>query len=344
MKSSFDSTREVVSSIVNESRLPNNYYESTVGFYGGKLVEDSEGKIVYNMEGIISKADRFGDKLLRAFDEHIIKNPLEMLKRHPKLFLKFLLPDTKRYRRTPDKILENVEKLGLNDYYGAHKNGIEIKKPELFSEGFALQDIYRADEINSDRLNDIDRFQALEESGKYIRHIHDNGGPVGELLSSDIIFESKEEDGKLINPVLNIPDIVYEKDLSEKVPGIKQSSEAYDRDRKATDILDFTFQVGVEELRRSGGDWDSVAKAITTVLENYSDKDVIEWVRSFAKRGRITLVGKKESLDELSKSGGIIDSALSQHNRARMGSNNDFEGDIRNKIIEVCDRYLMNNK
>jgi len=346
--SSIDSVREKVAGIVNESRMPAKDYESTVGIYGGQIKYNKEGKMVFDMQGIVSKADRFGDAVLRTYDEHTMRQPLEMLKKHPKLFFAFIKAGTKRYRGSPEEISEHINELGLGKYYGLHADGIEIKKPELFTDGIALQDIYRADEIASEKLNDIDRFQALASASQYARQVHKTGHGAGELLSSDIIFEHKNEDGTVENPVLNIPDIVYNKDIKQKVETYQQDDEAMARDQKATDMLDFMFQIGVEELRRSE-DWSQVERALETIIENYDDKDVIEWVRSFSKRGRLTLVGDKEVLDEAKKGDAMAqktDKVLSQHNKARLNTQTDIEGKLRQAVIAACDKYLdqENNK
>lgn len=169
-KGYFDKLRRAIQGEVNESRLPNTDYESTVGVYGGKLVLDSEGKLVYDTRGLVSRVDRKGDSVLRTYDEHLVKEPWKLLKRHPRWFFRFLAPGPKRYRGRQEEIMENVKRLGLADYYGIHQNGIEIKKPEIYAKGVALQDIYRADLINSDKLKEIDRFEALAFAAQYIRY------------------------------------------------------------------------------------------------------------------------------------------------------------------------------
>jgi len=104
----------------------------------------------------------------------------------------------------------------------------------------ALQDIYRSDLINSEKTDGFDRFQALAESGKYIRNIHDDHSGIGEVLANDIIFK-EHEDGRVGEPVLNMPDIIFNKDKN-----------IGEKEKKATDILDFIFSVGARcSARRS---------------------------------------------------------------------------------------------
>lgn len=71
-KNFIDKSREKIQKTVNESRMPTENYESTVGFYGGKLKEDDEGRMVFDMTKFISWGDRKGDAIVRTFDEHCI--------------------------------------------------------------------------------------------------------------------------------------------------------------------------------------------------------------------------------------------------------------------------------
>ncbi|MGD0577194.1 MAG: hypothetical protein ABSA74_03915, partial [Candidatus Staskawiczbacteria bacterium] len=222
---------EKVQGIVNESKLPNEDFDSTVGVYGGKIkIEDDA--MVWDRRGVISIIDKWGDAKFRTADEHVVKKPGELLKKHPKIAMKkFFAPGAKRYRGSNEEVEENIERLGLSEFYGPHENGIEIKKPEIYTHGLALQDVYRSDLIDSGKLKETDRFQALAEAAKYVREMHDEHGGIGELLVSDIIFQ-EDSDGKLGKPVLNMPDIVWNKG--------KATSE---KDKKTTDILDFLCSV-----------------------------------------------------------------------------------------------------
>lgn len=320
--------RDSVNEKVNESRIPTEYFESTVGVYGGKMEIEEDDRMVWNNEGIISKIDKFGDAVLRTYDEHVVKDLGEMFRRHPKLFFKFLAPGTKRYRGSKEEIFENIQRLGLEDTYDIHEKGIEIKDKDLYLKGLPLQDLYRSDLINSDKVEAFDRFQALAESGKYLRRIHDEHGGIGEVLTGDIIFKN-HKDSKVSEPVLNMPDIVFnkEKNIGEK-------------EKKATDILDFIMSIGAEEFRRSEGDLDSVKKAMNTILESYNDKEVIKLVKSYIKRGRLTLLGDKTSsavnLPEdnfTTKNRGIF----TKHNEARVINDKDLEASLKNIGLEVCE-------
>jgi hypothetical protein len=324
--------RDKVNKKVNESRLPVEDFESTVGIYGGKLEIDKDDKMIWNNQGVVSKIDKFGDAVLRTYDEHLVKNMSELFRRHPKLFFKFLAPGTKRYRGSKEEIFENIKRLGLEDTYDLHEKGIEMKDKELYIKGLALQDIYRADLIDSEKVKGFDRFQALEKAGTYLRSVHDKGGGVGEVLASDIIFK-EHENGEVNEPVLNMPDIVFNKD--------KKIGE---KEKKAIDILDFIVSIGAEEFRASKGDKDSVKKAMKTVLSSYNDKDVIRLVKSYIKRGRLTLLGDKNSKAvNIPESGFTTNSRgiFTKHNEARVVNDKDLSTSLKDIGLEICEEVVV---
>ena len=327
-----ESVGKRVQGVMNESRLPNEEYESTVGVYGGKMNFDQDGKMVWDRRGVVSKIDKTGDAVLRSYDEHVVKEPGKLLRRHPKIALKkFFAPGTKRYRGSNEEVMDNVERLGLDEYYGPHENGIEIKKPEVYKHGLPLQDVYRSDIIESDKLKATDRFQALAEASKYIRQMHDEHGGVGEVLVSDIIFQ-EDVDGKLGKPVLNLPDIVFNKE--------KVTSEV---DKKTTDMLDFLSSVFGEELRRSQKPEDA-DKALDTIVSNYGDPKIISLVESFIKRGRLTLQGDAETLNLSKTTARKARGIFSQHNKARLSTKTETEGLMKEKIMQACERFLVKDK
>jgi len=326
--------RDTVNKKVNESLVPNENYKSTVGVYGGKMVMEEDGKMVWNNEGFISKIDKWGDAILRTYDDHLVKNMSNLFKNHPKLFFKFLAPGTKRYRGTKEEIFDNIERLGLEDTYGLHKNGIEIKNQDVYRQGILLQDIFRADLIDNDKIKDLDRFEALNKSGEYLRKIHDEHGGVGEVLTNDIIF-LRSTNNEVEKPILNLPDIIFNK---EKNIG--------DKEKKAIDVLDFISSVGAEEFRRSQGDLDSVKKSIETVLRGYDNQEVISLVKSYIKRGRLTLLGDADSeavnipSDTFTTKNRAI---FTKHNEARVVNNKSLETILKDVSLEICDKVLKNN-
>jgi len=319
--------RDTINKTVNESRIPTEDYESTLGIYGGKIKIEEDGKMVWNNKGVVSKIDKWGDAILRTYDEHVVKDLGKLIKHHPKLLFQFLAPGPKRYRGSKEEIFENIKRLGLEDTYGLHENGIEIKDQELYRKGLPMQDIFRSDLIDSDKVKGFDRFQALAESAKYLRKIHDEHGGIGEAGMGDIIFK-KHENGQVGEPILNMPDIVFnkEKNIGEK-------------EKKATDMLDFIISIGAEEFRRSEGNLNSVKEAMKKVLENYNDEGVINLVKSYIKRGRLTLSGDRDTETVhlpketfTTKNRGIF----TKHNEARIVNNRSLETSLKDIGVEVC--------
>ena len=331
-RSLVDRVREKINSYMEEDHLPTKEklgYESTVGVYGGKLSEDEQKKMVWDVRGVWSRIDRRGDRFLRTVDEHHVKEPGKMFLKHPTKALGTLpfVADAKRFRGTPEQVLENVHRLGLDDYYGAHPWGVEIKKPEIYKEGIALQDIFRSDQIKSDLLDKFDRTEALGLATDYIKDLHEKHGGTGQLVSGAVIFRKGEGD-RLENPVLNLPDIVYNPD--KKIG---------DKEKLATDMLDFLVSIGVEEYRRSK-DWGSVTKALNTILTHYDNKNIISLVKSFAKRGRLTLPGDLNVSQSLSSTAQSARKYFSAHNVQRLKVTEDMSTQLRDEVISVCDAFL----
>lgn len=327
--------RDKINSTVNESRIPTLDHKSTLGVYGGKIETTSEGKMIWNNQGVVSKIDKWGDAILRTYDDHVVKNLGELFRRHPRMFFQFLVPGTKRYRGSKEEIFANIERLGLTETYGLSEKGIEIKDQDLYLEGLPLQDIYRSDLIDSESVQGFDRFQALALSSQYLREMHDQHGGIGEVNVGDIIFKDKA-DGQLGRPVLNMPDIVFntEKNIGEK-------------EKKATDMLDFLVSIGAEEFRRSGGDEDSVRRAMKTVLENYGDESVINLMKSYIKRGRLTLLGDKnsEKIDLPADTFTTKNRSLfTKHNEARIVNNRDIETMVKEIGLELCSEVAKTDK
>lgn len=311
-----------VKRIVNESQAETSLgYKSLAGVYGGSLTKDADGKTVYDITGVVSKIDRFGDPRLREIDDHIgKKSRWEVLKRHPKQFWRHYFPlhalntpETKRYRGSQEETLAHIRRLGLEDYYGPHPKGIEIKKPEIYSEGINLFDIWRSDQIHSPLLDKVDRFAALKQASQYVRTLHDNHEALGELVASDIIFQDHTPEGELSNPILNLPDIVYnpKKDFGAQ-------------EQRATDMMDFMVGMSFEEYRRTGN-LDSVGKVLTTIIDGYGPEEpadsIVRWTGLLLKRGRLTM--EENALSKI-------------HNFPRLGIAKGESDRLRQTIIDTC--------
>jgi len=313
---------EVTNKVI-KNRLPSEQYQSTVGVYGGEITKTPDGKMVYTInQGFINKVDVIGDKVLRKFDDHAMKKPWKMLATHPKDFIYTAFKsEPMRHRGTKEEITANIQRLGLSEYYGLSERGIEIKKPEVFTKGIAIKDIFRADQINSPILNDIDRFQALAEETKYIRSVHDKYGPAVDFID-DVMFQ-KKEGNVVMNPVLNIPDVILTPSENRNA-----KPETIAKEQKATDVVELLTWTAFEEFRRSN-DSLSVGKAMTTIIENYNDPVILSIARSFIKRGRPTLPGEK--MDK-----GIT--AL--HNKVHLGANKKKSLEVRKIITEKLNSYF----
>ena len=350
---------EIVHSFV-KNPLPNEMYKSTSGVYGGEIRYDPQGKMVYDtralrpqvLKGISSGIDVVGDRVLRPYDDHVVQNPIAMLKRHPKQFLGFVFrPNAPRHRGTTEQILENVKRLGLTEYYGKHPWGIEIKKPEIFIKGIALHDVLRAKEINSSVLTDIDPMQALREATICIKKMHDTHGPVGDLIGH-IMFQKKE--GKEVkDPVLSIPDIVLTPS-KRKLKAIRASvirnilstteegeinkrvQSVVAREQKATDVLEYLFYTGFELLRQSK-DAVYARKALDTIIQAYSDKDVLSITKSFIKRGRPTLPG-------MEKPKGVLKYLFPLHNKVHLSADLSNASQVRQLVIEELTSFLSDRR
>ncbi|MBU6500589.1 MAG: hypothetical protein KGJ89_03995 [Patescibacteria group bacterium] len=343
--------RNAINSKVMESRKPSPY-ETTVGIYGGKLDKDKDGRLVYDTRGLWSRIDQLGDRVLRSFDEHHAKNPIKMALRNPKEFLKLLplIVDSKRYRGTPEQTMDNVKRFGLEEYYGPHEWGIEIKDQEVFKNAIGLQDIFRQDKIDSPVLNGIDRFESTGRAVDYMRELHEKAGGIAEGNAYMFLFTEKEGN-KVDKPILMIPTEVYnsKKNISEV-------------EKKATDFLDFLASVGFEEYRRSN-DWESVRKVLDLALDHYGDKKIISIVASYVRRGRLTLANDIAfrdgfGFDASEKTAEVGNNAItkkpastsrtyrlshqvfSAHNTQRLTADPRITTELRNVVVDRCNNYV----
>jgi len=328
-----DRVRKGVNRFVEESHLPTKEalgYESTSGVYGGKLVEDDKGRLVMDTRGPWSRLDRWGDGLLRIVDDHQVREPGKMMRRHPGKLIRTLpfVAEAKRFRGSSRQMVANAERLGLGEFYGLHPWGVEIKQPDIYKKSISLQDIYRQDLLQAPILEHIDRFQALGRAAEYIKTIHEKHGGIGEVLVGSALFREHDE-GEVKNPVLYLPNIIYnpEKNISE-------------REKMATDLLDFMASIASEEWRRSK-EWKSVDHALDILLAHYGLRPVIALTRSFAKRGRLTLPGDNPVTGQQFSEGAQAQrQVFSAHNIQRVHPEKDIVLRLRHTLIEACGRFL----
>lgn len=356
LENNIDNTKgsgsESIANIINKNiknRLPTENYESTVGVYGGEIVTTEDNKMVYVCKKLKDKIDKWGDKILRKFDDHHIKEPFKLLKRHPGIFFDILLhAEPMRYRGSTEEIAKNAERLGLSEYYGIHPSGIEIKKPEVFTKGIAMGDIFKSNEIDSPFLDSIDRFQALAEETNYIDTIHSKYGAIGDIVD-DVIFQDITKDGQVFNPVLNIPDIILNPskkriemvygsklDKAKKNKGenlnkeeeeniLKETNKYIEKEQKAIDVNELILSSVFSEIRRNPEN-PEITKIIETIFENYKDTEVLKLANLLMRKGRHTLLDNKK--------GGILNSFFSMHNMAHLGANKDWNEKVRETVIK----------
>lgn len=333
--SAIDWIRRKTNSIVANSPLPSNQglgYDSTMNIYGARLEKKNDGRLVYNRLGLANRIDVAGDSVLRITDDNRLRRPLRTLFRHPKAFAKLTFGRGKRYRGSIEEILANVRRLGLEDCYGptANRNEIEVKDTALYTHGIALQDIYRQEQIGHAALKGIDRFQALEQAGKYLGEIHAKHGAVGEFNLYHVLFREKGTDGKVSKPAQTLPDIVW--NPKRKIAEI---------DKKATDVLDLLASTACEEFRRSK-DGKLIARALDSVLLGYADQKVLETSLSYVRRGRLTLPPQSTSLGGTPEAQGFLQGVFGQHNVQRLGFDKEAAAGlhIRQVMSQACERRL----
>lgn len=227
-----------------------------------------------------------------------------------------------RYRGTLDEINNNIIRLGLEDYYGPHKNGIEFKRPEIYTDGVSLLDIVLAKKEGKTPLEDIDQTDAFVKATNYIGDVHKKHGAIGELLLADIQFQ-KHEGNTVSDPVLGLPDIVWSNATNS------------DTTRKATDILDFLVNTSFS-LRTGGKTPEEIQPILDTIIDTYGDEKVIRAVRALVNPDRKT--GKRLTLPGEKRSG--LTFVSKWHNSARLGAKKDFASEVRNEVFAATEKYL----
>ncbi|HYT42976.1 MAG TPA: hypothetical protein VEP90_11585 [Methylomirabilota bacterium] len=318
-------------------------YKSESAFYGAKLQTDANGQMYLNYRVALAKANRVGDIVLRTTDDNVMKKPLALTVRHPKALLKQLARGPKRYRGTVSEILANTERLGLTDRYGAytddHRNLIGIAiKDNFLQEGRTLRNLYRAQRgllEGASEFDQIDRFQALSDAVHFIRERHDKYGAFGEVNADDIIF-NKIEDNHLKEPTFSVPDIVY-----------NEKTTMSEREKRAIDVLDFMVDIAEEESNI--GNRESVHKALETIITNYGEPAVIGTIKSFIKRGRLTLAGDSTILNQPPEDDRIPNlpdtittrqrGLLSIHNQVRFRIKKHDALPLKRMIVDICDNF-----
>lgn len=281
-KGLIDRSGSLMRKLVSESRKPSLGFVSEVECFGGKWKLNEHGTLYFDMSGAISRLDRFGDRILRRWDDNVPRLTGNMFD--------ILRGNLLRYRGNPREIYENVMRLNLTRHYAHYQDGIVVLNPECFTTAVSLLDIFRLDCFAG-----VDREKAVQRAAKFLALTHQKNGPVGEVLPSDVLFEQVVQGMEVDYPFWGIPDIV--------------PAEGANFDRlKALDLLDFVFSVGFEEYRKSGSSVNAQTIALKA-LEAYSNWTVIYVAHCMLELSRYTL----RRADD-----GVVDRLMWQHNRARL--------------------------
>lgn len=144
----------------------------------------------------------------------------------------------------------------------------------------------------------------------------------------NFIFQ-KRENGIVSNPTLLFPNMTYNPNLNIPL-----------REQKATDLIDFVFSVGTEEMRRAQNNQERVVKVIDTVFNAYNEPDVIDLVKSYMKRGRLNMQAEGDSVKKpISRTIKFLTPILSMHNKQRMKADAPTSAMLRGLIIDRCEKY-----
>lgn len=282
---------------VSESRKPAIGYESTVVFFGGRLEQQASGSVLFRMTRFLSRLDRFGDWVVRRWDDAV---PW-MYGSAWQIFKGKLL----RYRGNPEQIWCNVRRLELSGVYEYHRDGVMIIAHEKYRRAVSLQDIYRLHQFRW-----VDRRQAVMDATKFLAESHARYGHIGEVLPSDILFGHVVEGSVVADPFWNIPDIVA-------------AAGADSVDLAARDLLDFVFSVAFEEFRHHR-DFVETWSMVSLILHSYDRRDVIKRAKEALEESQYSLPAQRDT---------VVATAMWQHNRARL--NPSCEGDALQEILKV---------
>ncbi len=329
----------IVERIVGQSALPFSEslgYQRPKSVFGGFWHETRDHRLVWT-QNIISHADRWGDDFLRRFDEHTVPLRRVLRRTYDQVgslhhdIAPLLSPSAKRSRGTSEEIMENVRSLSwmegqkrreLSEFYGLYEvngeaKGIEGLQPDVIKGSITLEDIILG--LPGEKM--ADRYQAYRLAADHIRNVHQTSGRgIGELLANDILFR-RVEDGVVMDPLLNIPDIIY-RQRKQRGPKVGLSDQLIGNvpepvykpvptlDQQATDMLDFMMSIAVWESRRAERLGEAhphpynIKRVMEEIVAGYREADttgeadrVIRLVRSFAVRGRLSLQGDEDIID-----------------------------------------------
>lgn len=255
--------------IVEQSKLPAGY-PTNAGLYGGRLRE-RENYYEYYQRGLISLADRAGDRILRTIDEHVPRDFLAMLRKHPMLLLTLPFREPKRKRGNVPMIVNNIRRLKMDQFETPDDHTILIPK-DFYQQRINLRDLISPHPEAREFLEQFD-FQegiALAVQGLAEQHRRTPFG-VGEVL--DASYWLSHQGGRLSDPKLGLTDVPYH----DKVPFPEQ---------QATDILDLIYSTAIAVCRRNE-DLTTISETVQLFVNNYDNPEVLKLALSYNKRGRM---------------------------------------------------------
>src|SRR5690348_4832899 len=115
------STLERVTRVVRRRiETPITVYNEDLGYtsianpYGYTLKQLADGTIIFDPKGIKNRSDRFLDKFIRSVDEHVLRDPKALFRRHRGMVMDQVKSGPKRSRGPTEAVLANADRLGLS--------------------------------------------------------------------------------------------------------------------------------------------------------------------------------------------------------------------------------------
>lgn len=364
----FQPIERFTNSIVAESAMPSQGYESTVKVFGARIAALPTGEYAL-IESAVSRADQVGDKLLRTADYHSLESVgrfvgwrVQRLRRKLRniwrggfqsesevatapeqqplslRLLDRLFAPAPRYRKSLTEWSANIERLGLSDVYQTREVEIDgalrtaIILPKELPNWLNLQDIFRKDQIvsSSEQNEATERLQKTQQQQAL-------------KAATTYLREMHRIHGPIGEVLLNdfyfreSSDTGTTQTVAEpilNVPDISLNADVSvsDRAQIAYDLLDFLFDGG---MKLEGG-----VPFVVAVMNQYFSFEDAQYAEQDEKLLRLVLRFAEKRLNFSQKS--IRARAETMHNTARYQSNDvaQFQ-ELRNAIKIVGERLLQ---
>jgi hypothetical protein len=246
--------------LLRRGNMPTEKYSSNVGIHQF-TTEIKDGKLVYKKTVTDTAVSQIENFLRIVGDTPEMGTEVGMLRA--------LYHDYVRQKVDMDKVAENINALGLTEYFESQMEGGKVvtisEKIDDVRSGAMLSDLLRL-QAESPFLAGLDVGDALAVATQMVEYVHQNSNRgIGELLGEDVVIQVK--DGKIVGARLALPDMKYEDNVEEVT-------------QKAYDLLDFCFSVGTAGMQKGGQ--IQAEFNIRTVLSNYKDPIVKAKVKELA--------------------------------------------------------------